>query len=281
MRSRLILFPVLLAVGAAMSSALAEDRPAPPVLAELLEAKPSEEFEGTFAEDKRREAMRTAALAYGAQAGLARRTWEIQRLTEERAAELDRIYRFRALTVRKHGFVVVPPVVGETREAVRFSSDGSRAASAARVVRIVEGERLASAPPHWRDFLVRSWPPVEKPVSVLFPRDEAEKAAWVGWVAKGWEAGRAQADEINEADVDRLSTTFEGLARWGWMHDARMVGGPDVEVSRSGVAGDGRVMRVKETLVRMGEPAELNLRSREWRLVVRGREDDTPLEEVQ
>ena len=280
MRLLVFVFPVLLAIGAAMSPALAEDRPAPPLLPEVLEAEPSEEFEGTFAEDKRREAMRTAALAYGAQAGLARRTWEIQRLTEERAAELDRIYRFRALTVRKHGFVVVPPVVGETREAVRFSSDGSRAASAARVVRIVEGERLASAAPHWRDFLIRSWPPVEKPVSVLFPRDEAEKAAWAGWVAKGWEAGRAQADEINEADVDRLSATFEGLARWGWMHDARMVGGPDVEVSRSGVAGDGRVMRVRETLVRMGRPAELNLRPREWRLVVRGREDETRLEEV-
>ena len=276
----MFLFRVLLAAGAAMSPALAEDRPAPPLLPEVLEAEPTEEFEGTFAEDKRREAMRTAALAYGAQAGLGRRTWEIQQVTEERVAELDRIFRFRALTVRKHGFVVVPPVVGETREAVRFSSDGSRAASAARVVRIVEGERLASAPPHWRDFLVRSWPPVEKPVSVLFPRDEAEKAAWAGWVAKGWEAGRAQADEINEADVDRLSATFEGLARWGWMYDARMVGGPDVEVSRSGVAGDGRVMRVKETLVRMGRPAELNLRTRDWRLVVRGPEDETALEEV-
>ncbi len=281
MRLAAFLFPVLFAVGAAMSPALAEDRPAPPLLPEVLETEPSEEFEGSFAEDKRREAMRAAALAYGAQAGLARRTWEIQRLTEERSAELDRIYRFRALTVRRHGFVVVPPVVRETREAVRFAADGSRAASAARVVRIVEGERLASAPPHWRDFLIRSWPPVEKPVSVLFPRDEAEKAAWAGWVAKGWEAGRAQADEINEADVDRLSATFEGLARWGWMHDARMIGGPDVEVSRSGVAGDGRVMRLKETLVRMGRPAELNLRPREWRLVVKGPGDETPLEEGQ
>ena len=281
MRLRALLFPVLIAFGAALSPASAEDRPAPPLLAEVLEAEPTEEFEGSFAEDKRREAMRTAALAYGAQAGLARRTWEIQRLTEKRAAELDRIYRFRALTVRRHGFVVVPPVVGETREAVRFSQDGRRAASAARVVRIVEGERLASAPPHWRDFLVRSWPPVEKPVSVLFPRDDAERALWAGWVAKGWEAGRALADEINEADVDRLSATFEGLARWGWMHDARMVGGPDVEVSRSGVAGDERVMRVKETLVRMGRPAELNLRAREWRLVVKGPEDEASLEEVQ
>ena len=214
--------------------------------------------------------MRAAALAYGSQAGLARRTWEIQRLVEAQADRLDRIYRFRALTVRRHGFVVVPPVVGETRRAFRLARDGRKAASAARVVRIVEEERLASAPPHWRDFLIRSWPTVEKPISVLFPRGEAEKGAWSGWVAEGWAAGFALADEIYVADLDRLTATFEGMARWGVMHDARMVGGPEVQVSRAGVAGDGRSMRVKETLVRMGEPAALNLRPREWRLVLQG-----------
>ena len=183
---------------------------------------------------------------------------------------MDRIYRFRALIERRHGFVVVPPVVGETERAFRLARDGRQAAAAKRVVRIVESGRLASAPPHWRDFLVRRWPDVEKPVSVLFPRDDEETQLWAGWVASGWAEGYALADEIFEADLDRLNATFEGLARWGVMHEARMVGAPKVDVSRAGVAGDGRVMRVGETIVRMGEPASLNMRARDWKPLVEG-----------
>ena len=80
-----------------------------------------------------------------------------------------------------------------------------------------------------------------------------------------------QADAIFAADLDRLNAMLEGIARWGTLHDARMVGAPVMQVSRSVTAGDGRVMRVSETLVRLGRPAELALQSREWRgFVFRG-----------
>lgn len=255
---------VLLA-GLCVAPAWAEKR-APPDLAEVLDAKPSRDIAGAFGEEMRREAMRSAALAFGAQSGLARRSWEIERrVVAKHAARLDRIYGFRRLTEIRHGFVLVPPVVGETRRAVRLDRSGRRAASAARVVRIVESERLATAPPHWRDFLVRNWAVPEPPVSVLFPRDEAERAAWARWIAKGWREGVAQADAIFAADVDRLTAVLEGIARWSVLHDARMVGAPEVQVSKSATAGDGRVMRVGETLVRLGRPARLQVQAREWR----------------
>ena len=245
--------------------AAAEDS-APPDLAALLEARPGSELGVEFGEEKRREAMRAAALAYGAQGGLARRSWEIARdVVAKHEASLDRLYGFRRLMESRHGFVLVPPVVGETRQAVRLGRDGRRAASAARVVRIMESERLATAPPHWRDFLVRRWRVPEPPVSVLFPRDGAEKADWARWIALGWQEGEKQADAIFAADLDRLNALLEGIARWNTLHGAQMVGAPKVEVSRSATAGDGRVMRVGETLVRLGRPAELQLRSRQWR----------------
>ena len=239
---------------------------APPDLAALLEAKPGADLGLEFGEEKRREAMRAAALGFGAQGGLARRSWEIERkVIAKHAASLDRLYGFRRLTETRHGFTLVPPVVGETRQAVRLDRDGRRAASAARVVRIVEAERLATAPPHWRDYLVRRWRVPEPPVSALFPRDEREKADWARWIAEGWHEGVVQADAIFAADLDRLNALLEGIARWGTLHEARMVGTPRIEVSRSATAGDGQVMRVGETLVRLGRPAELQVRSREWR----------------
>ena len=258
------LFPVVLAA-ALCAPARAGEAPPPPGLPAVLEAKPSGDVAGDFGDDMRREAMRAAALSYGAQSGLARRSWEIERLVERHAGHLDRLYAFRSLTLRRHGFTVVPPVVGETRDAVRFGRDGRRAASAARVVRIVEGERLAPAPPHWRDFLVRRWRVPEPPVSVLFPRGEEERSFWAGWIAEGWHEGRRQADAIFEADLDRLTAALEGMARWGVLRGARMVGAPEVRVSRAPTAGDGRAMRVSETLVRLGMPVELSLRAQRWR----------------
>ena len=254
-----------LVAGLCVASAWA-DEAAPPALAELLETEPGAEFPLEFGEEKRREAMRAAVLAYGAQGGLAHRSWEIEHeVVAKHADKLDRLYGFRRLTETRHGFVLVPPVVGETRRAIRLGRGGRRAASAARVVRIVEAERLATAPPHWRDFLVRRWRVPEPPVSVLFPRDEAEKADWARWIAEGWARGVSQADAIFAADLDRLNAVLEGIARWGVLHEARMIGAPEVQVSEAATAGGGRVMRVGETLVRLGRPAQLQLRSREWR----------------
>lgn len=264
MRIARFLLPVL-AVLMVPVWAAGEDS-APPDLAAVLEAKPGRDLGVEFGEEKRREAMRAAALAYGARSGLARRSWEIARkVVAKHEASLDRLYGFRRLMESRHGFVLVPPVVGETRQAVRLGRDGRRAASAARVVRIMASERLATAPPHWRDFLVRSWRLPEPPVSVLFPRDEAEKADWARWIARGWAEGVKQADAIFAADLDRLNALLEGIARWNTLHGARMIGAPKIEVSRSATAGDGRVMRVGETMVRLGRPAELQLRAREWR----------------
>lgn len=53
-------------------------------------------------------------------------------------------------------------------------------------------------------------------------------------------------------------------ARWGTLYDARMVGAPVVQVSEPATAGDGRVMRVQEKLVRLGRPAELEVQARNW-----------------
>ena len=270
MRLVLLLLPVIAAVLAPVWGVAKES--VPPDLSSVLEAKPSRELDGEFGAGMRREAMRASALAYGAQSGLAWRSWEIERnVVSKHAASLDRLYGFRRLTETRHGFTLVPPVVGETRKVVRLGRDGRRAASAVRVVRIMEAERLATAPPHWRDFLVREWKLPEPPVSLLFPRDDAEEADWARWVAEGWHEGVKQADAIFAADLDRLNAMLEGIARWGTLHDARMVGAPVMQVSRSVTAGDGRVMRVGETLVRLGRPAELALQSREWRgFVFRG-----------
>lgn len=256
---------LLLAACLCAVAALAGDDAPPPALEALLAAEPSGEAAATFAEDKRRAAMRAAALGFGARAGLARRGWEIARMLDRHEASLARIYRFRDLMLRAHGFTVMPPVLAETARAFRLGRGADRAATAGRVVRILEPERIVSAPPHWRGFLVRAWPAPEPPAAVLFPRGRAETVRWRHWLREGWAHGAALADDVFAADLDRLNRTFEGLVHWRRAHLAGMASAPALDAERTGVGGDGRVMRIGEIRAALGERARLNLRAGEWR----------------
>ena len=143
----------------------------PPGLASLQAFAPEPGPDVAFAAEKRASAVRLAALGFGARAGLARRAWEIAAMLDRHGAKLSAIYRFGDLVLRRDGFTVLPPVLAETRRAFRLEPTGNRAASARRVLRILEPARLVSAAPDWRDWLERSWLPAEPPASVLFPRD--------------------------------------------------------------------------------------------------------------
>ena len=144
-----------------------------------------------FAEEKRHSAMRLTALGFGARAALARRSWEIGVMLERLSAQLSAIYRFGDLMLTEQGFTVLPPVLAETRQAFRLGLGQDRAASARRVLRIVEPERIVSAAPHWRDYLVRSWRTPAPPAAVLFPRTGPETTLWRQWLAEGWAHGTA------------------------------------------------------------------------------------------
>lgn len=262
-----ILLASLLCMGA--SAASGKDK-APPVLEDLLALEPASGAEVTFAGEKRRAAMHAAALAFGAQAGLARRGWEIADLLERHADRLSAVYRFRALMLRIHGFTVMPPILGETARAFRLGRDGTQAATASRVLRILEPERIVSAPPHWRDFLIRAWPEPATPASVLFPRDAEETALWRGWLRKGWQRGTELAEDVFAADLDRLDRAFEGLVRWRHAHLAGMVTAPVLRADRAAVSGNGRLLRIDETVAALGERARFDLRSEEWQVLPLG-----------
>ncbi|MDE0051415.1 MAG: type IV secretory system conjugative DNA transfer family protein [Rhodospirillales bacterium] len=261
-----LLLLALLCLGADIAYG-AEEAP-PPTLETLLEAEPPDEAaagDGRLSAEMRGSAMRAAALAFGSRAGLARRGWEIAAMLERHARKLSAIYRFRSLMVEKDGFTVMPPVLAQTDRAFRLGRDSTSAATARRVLRIVEPERIVSVAPHWRDYLVREWPKTELPPAILFPRSDAEAARWRRWVREGWEHGSALADDIFAADLDRLNRVFEGLVQWRRANLAGMVSAPSLETERIAVSGHGRLVRIGETLARLGPPTRFELRPRHWK----------------
>lgn len=242
---------------------------APPDLASLQafvpEAGPG--ISGTrvpFAAGKRASAVRLAALGFGARAGLAWRAWEIGAMLDRHAANLSAIYRFGDLVLREDGFTVLPPAIAETRRAFRLNGSGTHAAAADRILRILEPARLVSAAPDWRDWLRRTWRPAEPPASVLFPRDEDEEARWRRLLAEGWARGRALADDIFAADLDRLNRAFEGVVLWHRLRRAARVTAPGIEIKRAGVSGHERLMRIGAASARIARPARFELDAGRW-----------------
>ena len=237
---------------------------APPGLAALQALSPEPGPDVPFAAEKRASAVRLAALGFGARAGLARRTWEIAAMLDRHGPKLSAIYRFGDLVLREDGFTVLPPVLAEARRAFRLGPAGTRAASARRVLRILEPARLVSAAPDWRDWLERSWLPAEPPASVLFPRDDREDARWRRLLAEGWARGVALADDIFAADLDRLNRTFEGVVLWHRLSRAGMLTAPGMEVERAGVSGHESLMRIGAASARIARPARFELDAGRW-----------------
>ena len=252
------------ALGIALAPLPVPATEAPPGLVALQAFAPEPGPDVPFAAEKRASAVRLAALGFGARAGLARRTWEIAAMLERHGPNLSAIYRFGDLVLREDGFTVLPPVLAETRRAFRLEPAGTRAASARRVVKILEPARLVSAAPDWRDWLERSWLPAEPPAALLFPRDDREEGRWRRLLAEGWARGEALADDIFAADLDRLNRTFEGVVLWHRLSRAGMLTAPGIEVERAGVSGHERLMRIGAASARIDRAARFELDAGRW-----------------
>ena len=94
---------------------------------------------------------------------------------------------------------------------------------------------------------------------MLFPRDRDEDARWRTLLAEGWAQGRALADDIFAADLDRLNRTFEGVILWHRLHRYARVAAPGIEIAHAGVSGHERLMRIGTASARIASPARFEL----------------------
>ncbi len=229
----------------------------PVTLEQLQTTRPVDRSQVKLKEARRYSAMEERAFAWGAQSGLARRSWEISQLLSKYSPQLDRIYRFNQLTMRQDGFVIMPPVIQETTAAFSLREGGKRAATANRIIRIIEKGRIISGTPDWRAYLKREWPTPTMPVSVLFPKTSDEKKMWNGWIAEGWAAGFRMAEDTYRSDLTRLERVFQGIIAFQILLRKRMISPPIIDVSSKPVTGGGDTMRVSEVKISITDSAKL------------------------
>lgn len=246
--------------------------PPPPSLSDLQEQfAPDEQGEegkaAALGLQIRADAMREAALSYGARGGLASRTFQVQRRLAEYDASLSKAFDFsRLLVAAPSGLLIEPPVVSEAQRAVIVNSGGQAAAVADRIYRINRVARIVTAARNWRLYLERDWGRVDPPAAILLPKTDEEKAAWASFVKQGWDQGYKQADETFEADIDRMTNDFTGMIRYRELLAQGMISAPYALSDDRGVTGGGSEMRVGDRGVTITGQSSLIPKSEAWML---------------
>ncbi len=225
------------------------DIPAPPTAEQLKDvkrkAKPVTDDVVPMPIEIRKDAMREAALSYGARGGLAWRTYHIRQEMETRAKYLDKVYDFRQLLIAApSGMLIEPPIISESIDAMVIEQGGQNAAVADRVLNIGRNARIVSTARTWRAYLERQWGDVAPPPELLLPTTDEDRYQWDLWFDEGWEAGVVQADEIFQADLDKLTADYQGMIRYRSLLSQGMVSPPYALQVDRGVSGGGNEMRI-------------------------------------
>ena len=238
----------------------------PPPSLETLQASRPGFNPGKGLDGPRGEALREAALSYGARGGLAARSFAINEMLRKYQAQLDATYDFSGLVVSVDGgrTLIRPPVVTEAQLAFALSDGGQAARETGHIYEITREAQLASAPPNWRAYLVRSWVSPTPPPDDLRPRSDEEVQSWNKWVAEGWSQGEKQAVEIFLDDLSRLKREIIGMARYRVLLRDGLVEEPRLAFARSPVEGGRDLMRVDNTTIRITSQPGLNPQTRQW-----------------
>jgi defect-in-organelle-trafficking protein DotC len=220
--------------------------------------------------DIRRDALKEAAMSYGARGGLAWRTFQISKELERRQAFLDKVYDFRSLLIAApSGLLIEPPIISESQNAMIIENQGQQAAIAERIYNINAKARIVSAPRTWRQYLRRDWGKVEPPPSILRPKNAEERKVWRRHVEKGWDNGIDQANRIFERDLAALQGDFRGMVRYRRLLAKGMISPPYAMQVNRGITGGGRQMRVGDSAVQITGQSQLITGADQWRPVSR------------
>lgn len=216
--------------------------------------------------DIRAEALKEAALSFGARGGLAKRTYEIRKELDVRGRYLDKVFDFSHLLIAApSGLLIEPPVVSESMNAMLIDVGGQTAAVSDRIFNIIRNARIVSAPRTWRTYLEREWGEVMPPPDILLPKDDEEREIWEEHVAKGWKSGYEQADEIFAEDLALLTSDFEGMIRYKMLLTQGMISPPYALQVDRGVTGGGDEMKIGDRAVQITGVPELMTGAEEWR----------------
>jgi defect-in-organelle-trafficking protein DotC len=237
----------------------------PPSLEQLQATRPGDE-KADGLDPGRGYQLHQSALTYGAQGGLAARAFALNDLLRRHETQLDATFDFTTLVlpVGSGPTLIRPPIVTGAEMAFALGEDAQVARETACIYQITREAQLASVPPNWRGYLVRSWSTPERPADAGLPQSDKEVAWWNKWLAEGWAAGEKQAAQIFLADLGRLQRDLVGMARYRVLLRAGLVEPPKLVFQEKPVEGGHDALHIGDRVVRITDQPGLQADRRHW-----------------
>jgi defect-in-organelle-trafficking protein DotC len=209
----------------------------------------------------RMDAVRDTAMSLGARTALAWRGEQINKMLASQADHLNAVFNFGGLVLADN---IIPPVLLESRNALSIDSPQNIRVSD-RTYQILKQAQFISTPPTWREYLLMDQTRPEEPDMSLLPSTDQEKAAWRQGIAKGWEDGLKQADQIYDENLARLKRDYQGMVRYRMLLAQNMVSAPQVAQRDLGITGGGESLAVNDRILTIKALPSLKANSESWK----------------
>jgi defect-in-organelle-trafficking protein DotC len=222
---------------------------------------------GTEVAEQRYSVLRDAAVAYGAQAGFQRRSWEIMNELEVKSIELSEAFNFNRVAFKapKETGYVLPPVITHATAAINVTEDGRQSVAADEYYRIDQPGRLVAVLPTWRDYLVLPLEQPRQPDDRLLPQDDEEQKIWSQFLDEGWREGREQADEALKANMNRLRRDYLGMVEYRKAVKAGLITNLILRSSEKRATGDLNELYIGERRVHIENAARFVKDPSQWK----------------
>lgn len=214
----------------------------------------------------RLQAIKETALSFGAQAGLALRAQQINKVLKSNTYQLDRTFNFRELLLNHN---VLPPVLVQGDQLLNLATpDSIRVAD--KTYKIVAQAHFVTAPPNWRQYLFMNYKKPSVPDKTLLPRTPEEQQVWIKYIRQGWKNGLAQAKTIYLANLSRLERDYKGMVLYRELLAKNMVSKPYVATTALGVtsADHNSQLYINDKVLRITALPHLNPNSNQWRALI-------------
>ena len=194
--------------------------------------------------------VRDAARTISFQKAVALRYAELNRACEERADLLGSIFSFSSLLIDGH---ILPPVLGFAGP-VHTLHDKDSASSVDETYTIRSQARLVSTAPSWRDYLTQHFDALEIRPECL-PKNSKERSIWQDAVKSGWAQGTAQAEEVFQQNMDRLTADYRGMLRFTMLHKRGLVSLPVMARGHIPIRVGRTTLDINQTVFRLTRPS--------------------------
>jgi defect in organelle trafficking protein DotC len=215
-------------------------------------------------------ALKQTARSVGAQAGLAWRARQINRILVAQKYKLTQVFNFNYLLLDHN---VLPPVLTEANNILNLADDQT-IRLADKEYQIVYPPRFVTAPPTWRDYIWMNYKKPEAPNATLLPKNSRESVVWNEFIKVGWNDGVIQANEIFLANLSRLTRDFNGMVLYRKLYAQNMVTSPFVSEADLGITGDSNDLKINDKVLRITSTSELKGDSKKWNPVITEKQED-------